>query len=75
MTNEELLEILSESVGDAATFLADKIKAGDASAADISAMYKMFRDAGGSLEFAGRLTPVGDDVMDSLADIDMDLLN
>lgn len=74
-TLEQIVAILEEATSDAAELLAKKIKNGKASAADINSMRAMASDLGVSLTFNKQRTPVGDKVMESLADIDPALLN
>lgn len=75
MTNEELLALLEEGMVAASRHLVSKIKAGEACAADISTLRALFKDAGGSLTFAGQANEVGDEVLAGMADIDPNMLN
>ncbi len=75
MTAEELTEILEEATCDAAKLLAERIKEGRATAADINCMRAMAKELGVSLSLNAHRTPAGDSVLESLADIDPELLN
>ena len=75
MTSDELLELLGEGVKAAAQALVEKAKAGEATASDIAQLRAMFRDAGGTMQFAGEPTDTGDAVLDSLSEVDPALLN
>lgn len=74
MTNEELIALLERGVTTAAEKLVARIEAGEFSAADVAQLRGMFKDAGGTFVFNGRPTPAGDSVLESLADIDLDML-
>jgi hypothetical protein len=75
MNERDLVAALEKGVIDAAHKLALKAKEGTISAAEIAQLRAMFRDAGGTLMFGSKATPVGDDVLASMADIDLDMLN
>lgn len=75
MSNDDLLELLESGLKAAAEKLVARIKAGEFSAADVAQLRSMARDAGITLSFNGRPTPVGDSVLESLSDVDPDLLN
>lgn len=75
MTAAEMQTLLERGIKAAAETLVRRIEEGTCSAADIGQLRAMFKDAGGSLTFGGRATPAGDAVLDSLANIDLDLLN
>jgi hypothetical protein len=75
MTNEDMLKILGEGMGEAARLLVAKVSEGSASAADIGQLRSMFKEAGGTLTLGFSPTPVGDTVLDSLKDIDPAMLN
>lgn len=75
MTDAEMRTILEKGIEAAAKELVKRIEAGTCSAADIGQLRGMFKDAGGTLSFGGRTTPAGDAVLDSLRNIDLDMLN
>jgi len=74
-TPEEILEILAQAVGDSAVHLAQKIKNGEPTAADIAMALRMFKDAGGSLTFGAQPTALGDEVLASMAELDDTMFN
>ena len=75
MDNDELIALLELGITKAVELLVERVADGKASASDISQLRGLFADAGGSLTFNGRPNPVGDEVLESLKDIDPDLLN
>lgn len=75
MTDAEMRQLLERGLEAAAKALVDRIEAREFSAADVAQLRAMFKDAGGVLTFGGRTTPAGDAVLDSLKDIDLDMLN
>lgn len=68
--DEKFLELLAEGIRGAAYVLVNRIKEGEATAADIAQLRAMFRDAGGDLRFGNKPTAVGVDVLASMDDID-----
>lgn len=75
MTNDELLDLLSEALGDSAKELASRAASGEISAAEISTLMKLFKDAGGTLQSSqGIPTSAGDSVLEGMADLDEDFL-
>ena len=75
MNDVELRLLLEEGLCVAAENLVARIKAKEFSAADVNVLRQMARDAGISLSFSGKPTPVGEAVLVSLADVDPELLN
>lgn len=75
LDNDDLRELLEEGLKEGARGLVDRIKRREFSAADVAQIRGMARDAGITLSFAGKATPVGDDVLETLKDVDLDLLN
>lgn len=75
MVDEDLLRLLEEGLGESVRTLVRRSKEGKISAAEIAQLRAMARDAGMVLSFNGKPTPVGDDVLESLKDVDPDLLN
>lgn len=75
MTDAEMRAILERGIAAAAQELVRRIEEGTCSAADIAQLRAMYKDAGGTLNFGGRATTAGDAVLDSLQDIDLDMLN
>jgi hypothetical protein len=75
MTDAEMRAILERGMTAAAQELVRRVEEGTCSAADIAQLRAMFKDCGGSLTFGGRVSPVGDSVLESLANIDPDMLN
>jgi hypothetical protein len=71
----DLLEILEEGVKASVRLLVQKAQRGEANASDIAQLRGLYKDAGGSMTFRGRSNEVGDEVLDSMADVDVDLLN
>ena len=75
MTNEDLLDLLSHALGDAAQELAARAASGDITAAEVGVLAKMFRDAGGTLQSSqGHTTTAGDQVLEGMADLDEEFL-
>jgi len=75
MTNDELLDLLSSALGDSAKELASRAASGEITAAEISTLLKLFRDAGGTLMSSqGVVTAAGDSVLDGMADLDEEFL-
>jgi hypothetical protein len=74
MEPDDILDELEEAVIQAARLLAKRINDGSASAADISLIRAMHRDAGGTLNFKNKPTVSGDKILESMADIDLDML-
>ena len=75
MTDGELLELLEEGLREAVRLLVEKVRDGQASAADIAQLRALHKDAGGALSFSGRTTELGDDVLASLSDVDPSIMN
>lgn len=74
MTDAEIRAILERGIRAAAQELVRRIEEGTCSAADIAQLRAMYKDCGGTMAFGGRPTPVGDAVLESLANIDFDML-
>lgn len=75
MTDAEMRAILERGIVAAAQELVRRIEEGTCSAADIAQLRGMYKDCGGTLSFGGRSTPAGDAVLESLQDVDLDMLN
>lgn len=74
--DEELLATLEEGIREAVKLLVEKINDKTANASDIRQLHSFAKEAGIDLRFnQQRPTPLGDEVLASLADIDPDLLN
>jgi len=75
MTNDDLLELLSSALGNSAKELASRAASGEITAAEISTLMKMFRDAGGTLQSSqGVATTAGDSVLEGMGDLDEEFL-
>lgn len=75
MTDAEMRTLLEKGIEAAAKELVRRIQEGTCSAADIGQLRAMYKDAGGTLQFGGRPTSAGDAILDSLSNIDPDMLN
>lgn len=73
--DDELLALMDEGIKEACRFLVKKIQNGDANASDINQLRTLHREAGGTLNFAGKATHVGDSVLESMKDIDERMFN
>jgi hypothetical protein len=67
--------ILDRGIRAAAQELVRRIEEGTCSAADIAQLRAMYKDVGGTLMFGTTLTPTGDAVLESLKDIDPEMLH
>lgn len=74
MTDAEMRTILARGIASAAKELVRRVEDGSCSAADIAQLRGMFKDAGGTLSTSMGPTPLGDDVLESLANIDPSML-
>ena len=74
MNNEDLLGLLEDGLRESVKMLVEKVKAGTASASDVSQLRSMAKELGIELSAHGKPTPVGDDVLASMQDVDRDLL-
>lgn len=74
MTDAEMRTILERGIVAAAEELVKRVEAGTCSAADVAQLRGMYKDCGGTLSFGDHRTPVGDSVLDSLSNIDPDML-
>lgn len=72
---DELLDILEEGLRASARTLVQRAQAGECTAAEVAQIRAMFKEAGGSLKFGGKTNEVGDEILASMADIDVDMLN
>tara|TARA_Y100000401_G_C8318203_1_gene223749 strand:- start:458 stop:700 length:243 start_codon:yes stop_codon:yes gene_type:complete len=75
MTNDELLDLLAEALGNSAKVLADKAALGEISAAEITQLRALFKEAGGAtMTSQGEKTPVGDSILEGMSGLDDETL-
>lgn len=72
---DDLLALLEEGIRDSVRLLVLKVREGTASAADIRMLREFASEAGLGLRAGHQPTPLGDEVLASMADVDPDLLN
>lgn len=75
MSDDELHELLERGIRDAVRLLVEKVNEGTASAADIGKLREFAAEAGIGLRAGPSATPLGDDVLESLGNVDPDMLN
>lgn len=74
MNDIEMRAILERGMRAAAQALVERVEAREFSAADVAQIRAMYKDCGGVLSFGGHPTAIGDDVLESLSNIDPDML-
>ncbi len=73
MIDQKLLDLIEEGVAEAARGLVRRIKNGEFSAADVAQLRSMAKDLGLEFRVGSRPTPLGDEVLESLLDVDPSL--
>lgn len=73
---DELEELLRKTLLESVKVMAERAQEGTITAADIRHIRELYKECGGELlNFQGTPTSLGDDVLASLANIDMDSIN
>ena len=74
--DDALLDKLQKALFAAIDRLVERAEDGTITAADITHLRALYKEAGGELmSFQGRPTELGDEVLASLATLDLDMLN
>lgn len=73
--NDELLAKLEAALMCAIDRLVERAEDGTITAADITHLRGLYREAGGELRYGSAPTEMGDDVLASLANVDLEHLN